>query len=104
MDLKIIWTPRGLATLRSSLEYVAERNPGAAARLGASILRAVDRLKTFPQFGHVFHDLGREDVRELLVRPYRIFYRVSESQRAVFILTIWHGARREPAFHAEEIL
>lgn len=103
MDFKIIWTPRGLDSLRSALEYVAERNPDAAARLGANFLKSVARLGHFPQLGHVFHKLGRADIREIPVRPYRIFYRMIESQRVVYVLTVWHGARQEPDFRGEEI-
>lgn len=103
MDFKVIWTPRGLETLRSALEYVAERNPDAAARIGSAILRSVGRLEQFPQLGHVFHKLGRDDVREIPVQPYRVFYRVIESQRVVYVLTVWHGARQEPEFHGDEI-
>ena len=103
MDSKVIWTPRSLETLRSALEYVAERNPDAAARLGAAILKAVGRLEQFPQLGHIFYKLGRDDVREIAVRPYRIFYRVVEQQRVVYVLTVWHGARQEPEFHGDEV-
>lgn len=103
MDSKVIWTPRSLETLRSALEYVAERNPDAAARLGAAILKAVGRLEQFPQLGHIFNKLGRDDVREIAVRPYRIFYRVVEQQRVVYVLTVWHGARQEPEFHGDEV-
>jgi plasmid stabilization system protein ParE len=103
MDFKVIWTPRGLETLRSALEYVAERNPDAAARLGAAILKAVGRLEQFPQLGHIFYQLGRDDVREIAVRPYRIFYRVVEQQRVIYVLTVWHGARQEPEFQGDEV-
>jgi plasmid stabilization system protein ParE len=103
MDFKVIWTPHGLETLRSALEYVAERNPDAAARLGSAILRSVGHLEQFPQLGHVFHKLGRNDVREISVRPYRVFYRVNESQRVVYVLTVWHGARQEPDLQGNEI-
>lgn len=103
MDFKVIWTPRGLETLRSALEYVAARNPDAAARLGSAILRGVGRLEQFPHLGHVFHKLGRDDVREIPVRPYRVFYRVIEPQRVVYVLTVWHGARQEPDFQGGEI-
>ncbi|MFA6543401.1 MAG: type II toxin-antitoxin system RelE/ParE family toxin [Limisphaerales bacterium] len=85
------------------MEYVAERNPGAASRLGSAILRGVGRLEQFPHLGHVFHKLGRDDVREIPVRPYRIFYRVIEPQSVVYVLTVWHGARQEPDFQGDEI-
>ncbi|HXJ92674.1 MAG TPA: type II toxin-antitoxin system RelE/ParE family toxin [Terriglobia bacterium] len=37
-------------------------------------------------------------MREIVVRPYRIFYDVSEESKSVEILHVWHGARDEPTF------
>jgi len=60
-------------------------------------------LNSFPNSGTFFHKLGRNDVREISVRPYRVFYRVNESQRFVYVLTVWHGARQEPDLQGNEI-
>jgi hypothetical protein len=37
-------------------------------------------------------------LREIVFRPYRIFYDVSDKLQQVQILHVWHGARQEPAF------
>jgi plasmid stabilization system protein ParE len=39
----------------------------------------------------MFPEVGREDIRELIVQGYRIIYRVLAD--AVEILTVHHGAR-----------
>ena len=38
---------------------------------------------------------GRE-IRQLVVKPYRMLYEVQERTSTVVILRIWHGARRDP--------
>jgi plasmid stabilization system protein ParE len=35
-------------------------------------------------------------VHSMVVRPYIVYYRVDESRKYVFVLTIRHGARRQP--------
>jgi plasmid stabilization system protein ParE len=103
MDFKVIWTPRGLDTLRQAVEFIAERNPTAAGKMGRAILRKAGLLAQQPRLGHVFHELGRDDVRETASPPYRIVYRVLDSEQAVFILTVWHGARLEPPVNPDEL-
>jgi hypothetical protein len=37
------------------------------------------------------------DCREIVLKPYRIVYRVKNEQKLVEILRYWHGARGTPA-------
>ncbi len=96
MDHKIIWTPRSLETLEEALTCIAVENPAAARHLGEKILKQVSLLSQFPRLGHVFYELERDDVRETLVKPYRVIYRVHDDRHTVSILTLWHVSRREP--------
>ncbi|MBI5383714.1 MAG: type II toxin-antitoxin system RelE/ParE family toxin [Verrucomicrobia bacterium] len=96
MDYRIIWTPRSLETLEDALTRIAVDNPTAARHLGERIFNQVSILAQFPRLGHVFHELQRDDVRETLVKPYRVIYRVHDDRHAVSILTLWHTSRREP--------
>jgi plasmid stabilization system protein ParE len=68
----------------------------AARQMGRLILEKTGNLRSFPLSGKVFRKLGREDVREIPVPPYRIIYQVKHSERIVRILKVWHGARKEP--------
>ena len=96
MDYKVIWSPRGIASLREQIQYITRHNPIAARRMGEVILSKALLLGQFPHMGKVFEKLGREDVREILVRPYRLFHHVQDAHRSVTIITVWHGARQEP--------
>jgi plasmid stabilization system protein ParE len=52
-----------------------------------------EALATFPRRERVVPEYEDEDVREIIVFPYRIAYQVSEESHAVAIARIWHGAR-----------
>ncbi len=96
MDYQVVWSPRGIESLREQIQYIASHNPIAARHMGEVILGKALLLGQFPHMGKVFAKLGREDVREISVRPYRPFHHVQDPHRRVTILTIWHGARQDP--------
>lgn len=96
MDFKIIWSPRGLETFQDLVDYISRDNPAAARRFGLRILGKVSLLAKQPQLGMKFQKLDRDDVREIAAPPYRIIYRVHQTERAITVLTVWHGARQEP--------
>ena len=96
MDYKTIRSPRSLENLEQVISLIAEQNPAAAAKFGANILHRVWTLQTFPRLGACFVKLKRDDVRELAVPPWRLFYHIKDEQRIVTVITIWHGAQDEP--------
>ena len=100
MDFKIIWSDAAIADLEEIWAYLAQRNPQAAARVGRGILAHVRVLANFPYIGPAYPRGSRGPLREIVVRPYRIFYDVSEDSQSVEILHVWHGARDEPTFES----
>jgi len=96
MDYKIIWDDEAIAELAKAIRQIAEHNPLAARKTGETILQKVGLIGAFPRMGKVFPRLGRDDVREFPVPPYRLIYHIKDSESCVRILKVWHGARREP--------
>jgi plasmid stabilization system protein ParE len=96
MAIKIIWSEPALGDLASLTEFIAEDNPSAAEKTGMAILKRIANLKKYPSMGRVVPEIGRQDVRELVNRPFRIIYRLDRNQAFIEILRIWHGARGEP--------
>ncbi|MEX0703331.1 MAG: type II toxin-antitoxin system RelE/ParE family toxin [Planctomycetales bacterium] len=96
MDYEVVWTEPAMADLRAISDYIAERNPAAAVRTIAAILERVDLLQRVPFMGPIYPRGSQGRVREIVSGKYRIFYRVIEDSSRVEILTVWHGARREP--------
>jgi len=100
MDFKIIWSDAAIADLQEVWTCLAQHDPQAAARTGRGILAHVRVLANFPYIGPAYPRGSRGTLREIVVRPYRIFYDVSEDSQRVEILHVWHGARDEPTFES----
>ena len=98
MDYEVIWSDAAIADLHDLCTHIARDNPQAAERVGRDILKYVRILGSFPLIGPAYPRGAQGPLREIVRRPYRIFYDVSESARRVEILHVWHGARAEPGF------
>jgi toxin ParE1/3/4 len=97
MDFKIVWTEPAIQNLREITAYISQDNPSAAVKLGAELFRHVEVLETFPFIGPAYPRGSGKEIREIIFRKYRIFYRVREDRKLVEILTVWHGAQDNPA-------
>jgi addiction module RelE/StbE family toxin len=92
---KLVWTARALRDLRDIDAYIAADDPAAAARWIDKLLAAAERAARFPGSGHMVREKGRADLRQILVRSYRIVYLVRERQ--VDVLTVFEGHALLPA-------
>ena len=96
MAHKIIWSLQARDDLREVVSFIAADNPTAAETFGYRLMSKVDLLANFPQLGRVVPEENDENIREIILRPYRIIYQVLPTQQVVAIARIWHGARGEP--------
>ena len=96
MVCKIVWTDPALKDLQDLVSHIAQDSPVAAERVGDEIVARINLLMNHPFMGAVYRRSRHRDIREVLCRKYRIFYRVIDEDRRVEVLTVWHGARREP--------
>lgn len=73
----IQWAPRARLRLLEILRDIHDSTgPAVAARWAEHLLRAPEALARHPRLGRMVPEIGRPDIRELIVPPYRIFYRV----------------------------
>jgi plasmid stabilization system protein ParE len=96
MDYKVIWDDEAIEELGRVVRFISPHNPVAARKTGETILQKVGMLGSFPRLGKVYSKLNRDDVREIPVPPYRIFYHIKDTEHTIRILKVWHGARQEP--------
>ena len=87
--LPISWTRRAQRDLRGIGDFIARDKPDAAARWVGRILEAVGRRSLFPGSGRIVPEVGRDDVREVVLRNYRIVYQVREG--GIAVLTVFEG-------------
>ncbi|MGO8698905.1 MAG: type II toxin-antitoxin system RelE/ParE family toxin [Limisphaerales bacterium] len=96
MAFKIIWSRQACDDLRAIVSFIAANNPSVAESFGFRLIAKVDLLGQFPEIGRIVPEEQNEDIREIILPPYRIIYRVLAENHAVAIARIWHGARGEP--------
>ena len=87
----IIWSPQALKDLESIRDYIAQDSVRYADLVVARIVSSVERLRSFPESGRVVPELNRQDIREVIVRPYRVVYRIREGK--VEIATVFRASR-----------
>lgn len=98
MDYKAVLAPRAIEDLRDIVLYIAPDRPEAAKRLGLALIEKTRVLGSLPLSGRIVPEFDDRFIRELILRPYRIVYRVDESSKVVGVARYWHGARGEIGF------
>jgi plasmid stabilization system protein ParE len=96
MDFKVVWTEPAIQNLREIGAYISRDNPSAAIKFGEDLFRHVEVLETFPFIGPAYPRGAAKTTREIIFRKYLVFSCVSEEQKLVEILAIWHGAQDNP--------
>jgi len=86
----ITWTDQALADVEAVCLYIARDAPRYAELFARRVFQATDRLTAFPRLGRVVPEIGRDDIREVIVQSYRVIYRLLPDE--VEILTVHHGA------------
>ena len=91
---QLIWSPRAVADLEAIREHIAYDSSLYAGLMVSRLVAAPGRLIQFPELGRVVPEFREPDLRELIVRPYRIVYRLRGE--FVEIATVFHAARMFP--------
>lgn len=89
--MKVRFTPSARLQFLSTITYIQQDNPPAANRFRKKAESLLRRLEKFPESGRLIPEFPDLPYRELIVAPYRFFYRVEA--RIVWIVAVWHGAQ-----------
>ncbi len=92
--ISIIWSPQLLRDLAAIRTYIAADSPVYADLLVRRLVAAVDRLSTFPESGRVVPERNTPEIREVIVKPYRIAYRLRPG--VAEIATVFRASRLFP--------
>ena len=91
--VRIRWTPRARLRLAAILRTILEEDgPVVEVEWARRFLEAPNVLADNPSLGRIVPEIGREDIREIGVLPYRMVYRVSPT--ICHILSVRHARRR----------
>jgi toxin ParE1/3/4 len=89
--MKVRFTPSGRAQFLSALAYIRQDNPQVAVHFRKRAEDILRRLEEFLESGRVVSEFPELPYRELIISPYRFFYRTKGE--AVWIVAVWHGAQ-----------
>lgn len=89
--MRIRFTPSARRQFLEGLAYIQRNNPTAARQFRERAERALRRLEDYPDSGRIIREFPDLPHREVIISPYRFFYRVEK--KTVWIVAVWHGAQ-----------
>jgi toxin ParE1/3/4 len=94
--LKVLFTPTGRRQFIEAIAYIYRDNPSAAVDFRRKAEKALSRLRKFSESGRLIPEFSDLPFREVIVRPYRFFYKIKDE--IVWIIAVWHSAQlpKEP--------
>ena len=93
MDYQVKFSPSAQSDIEDIVRYISIDDPDQALRFGRFLINHARGLAQFPERGRVVPEFDDDSIRELIVRKYRIVYRLNHNQRSVEIIRFWHVAR-----------
>ena len=96
MGHKIIWSPAAREDLKNLVSFIGQNNPIKAEEFGLSVLEQVEQASIFPESGRIVPEFEIDTLRELILAPYRIVYRINHKAKVIDVSRVWHSKRGKP--------
>ncbi len=87
--MKLSWTPEALLRLIEMEEFMARDSPVRAEGFVDALVEKTSLILDNPETGRIVPEISNNSIRELLIKNYRVVYRVKASQ--IDILTVFDG-------------
>ena len=87
----VVWSLQAQDDLAAIRAYIARDSEHYAQLTVDRLVNAPDQLLKWPRSGRVVPEIGDENLRELIIVPYRLVYRLHADH--IGIVTVFHGAR-----------
>ncbi|MBU4316412.1 MAG: type II toxin-antitoxin system RelE/ParE family toxin [Proteobacteria bacterium] len=88
--MKVQFTPSARSQFLSALASIRRDKQEAAVNFRNKAETLLRRLEDLPESGRMIPEFPELPYREVIVSPYRFFYKVKEN--VVWIIAVWHGA------------
>ena len=87
--MKLVYSQEAVADLVRLRAFIADHDPGAAARIAADLVARMQHLCRFPEMGRGVVEAPQPDtVRDFPFGKYTVRYTVHDG--AIVVLRIWH--------------
>ncbi len=84
--MKIIWSPLAVEQVQDIATYIALDKPSVAIEWTEKIFKSVDQLKEFPDSGRIVPEIKRKEIRELVLKNYRVIYKVKSKEILILVV------------------
>jgi len=98
MGYQVTLSPSARRDPRDIVRYISFDSPDRAIAFGQFLVSNTKRLADFPQLGRVVPEFENSLIREIVVRSYRVVYRINEENQRIDVVSFWHAARGNPEF------
>ena len=98
--MRLRWSEQARQDLLDIGRYIARDNRVAARRWVERLRERARAAAEAPRSGRMVPEIGREDLREVLMGNYRIVYTVGKAE--IRIMTLFEGHRQLPEGVEEE--
>lgn len=89
--MKVRFTTTGRTQFLEAIIYIYRDNPSAAVNFREKAEKVLSRLKKYPESGRLIPEFPDLPFREVIVTPYRFFYKTKGD--TAWIIAVWHGAQ-----------
>lgn len=93
MDYQVRLSRSARSDVEDIVRYISSDNPHRAVIFGAFLIKHTERLGRFPELGRIVPELNDDSIREIIVRAYRVVYRVDHRQQLIEVIRFWHAGR-----------
>ncbi len=93
MDYTVILSPKAVGDLEAIVRYIALNNPEAARKVGQNLLNKTKELSQFPFKGQQVPEFSSPGIRQVILKPYRLVYRVEEDKKRISVARFWHSSQ-----------
>ncbi len=97
MGYQVALSPSARRDLRDVVRYISVDSPERAVAFARFLVSNTRRLADFPEMGRVVPEFADPLIREIVVRSYRVIYRVDHGDCRVDVARFWHAARGTPS-------
>jgi toxin ParE1/3/4 len=89
--VKVLFTPTARKQFLDAISYIRRDKPSAAQKFREKAEDRLRHLEQLPDSGRHIPEFPDLPFREVIVPPYRFFYRAVGDQ--VWIVAVWHSAQ-----------
>jgi addiction module RelE/StbE family toxin len=89
--MTVIWTREALEKLIEIERFIGTNNPKRAETFINYLIERCESISKNPKIGRIVAEISNPEIREIIVKKYRIVYRTKKEK--IEILTVFEGHR-----------